>query len=522
MSLTSYRRKRNFQKTAEPDPEAPAPASDGARFVIQKHEATRLHYDLRLEMGGAFKSWAVPKGLPYAKGGKRLAVQVEDHPLAYGNFEGTIPMGEYGGGTVMLWDRGTFSPLSKTPAKDMRAGKLHFLLEGEKLRGEWYLVRLREGDQWLVIKGGEDMKPLTVKKDDTSVLSGKSMKQLAKVKVVEQRMTQKKSAPRRAVEMPPFVEPMMAKLVAAPPPGKWLYEIKFDGWRALALKSGSAVQLYSRNRTDFTEKFPELVTALSALQVEDAIIDGEIIAVDDAGRSSFQLLQSFDAGKERPPLFFCAFDLLQLNGANLTGRPLTERRAALEKLFKKEKGLLRFSDAIGHDGPAIFAKARDLGLEGLIGKRPDSQYEPGRRSGAWIKLKFHSEQEFVIGGYTDPEGARQAFGALIVGYYAGSKLMAAGKVGTGFDHALLRSLRARFQKVAADSCPFANIPVKERGKWGQGITPAEMKKCHWLKPKLVCQVKFAEWTRDGRLRQPVFLGLREDKPAADVVRETPV
>lgn len=523
MSLTTYRQKRNFQKTAEPAPEVPAPAAGRARFVIQKHAATRLHYDLRLEMGRAFKSWAVPKGLPYAKGEKRLAVQVEDHPLAYGNFEGTIPKGEYGGGTVMLWDSGTFSPLTKTPVKDLKGGKLHFLLEGAKLRGEWYLVRLRGGDQWLVIKGGEDMKPVSAKKDDTSVLSGKSMKQLAKVKAVETSTARKSTAPRRATKMPPFIEPMMAKLTATPPPGKWLYEIKFDGWRALALKAGSSVQLFSRNRTDFTAKFPELVEALSALRAEDAIIDGEIVAVDGDGRSSFQLLQTFDTGRERPSLLFYAFDLLRLNGTDLTARPLTERRAKLQRLLRGEKTVVKFSDAIGHDGAAIFAKARELGLEGLIGKRPDSPYEPGRRSGAWIKLKFHLEQEFVIGGYTDPEGARQEFGALIVGYYDESgRLMAAGKVGTGFDADLLRAPRARFGKVRAGTCPFANIPVRERGRWGQGITPADMKKCHWLKPKLVCQVKFAEWTRDGRLRQPVFLGLRADKRAADVVRETPV
>jgi bifunctional non-homologous end joining protein LigD len=245
--------------------------------------------------------------------------------------------------------------------------------------------------------------------------------------------------------------------------------------------------------------------------------------MDGAGRSSFQLLQTLDTGKERPPLLYYAFDLIQLNGADLSARPLTERRAELERLLRKEKGVVKFSDAIGHDGPTILPKARALGLEGLIGKRPDSPYEPGRRSGAWIKLKFHHEQEFVIGGYTDPEGARQEFGALIVGYYdEGGKLKAAGKVGTGFDADLLRTLRARFEKVRARTCPFANIPVRERGRWGQGITPADMKKCHWLKPKLVCQVKFAEWTRDGRLRQPVFLGLRADKRAADVVRETPV
>ena len=243
MSLTTYRRKRNFQRTAESAPESPAPLSSRAQFVIQKHDATRLHYDLRLEMDGAFKSWAVPKGLPYAKGEKRLAVQVEDHPLAYGNFEGTIPKGEYGGGTVMLWDRGMFSPLTTTPAKDLKGGKLHFMLEGEKLRGEWYLVRLREGDQWLVIKGGKGMKPLAAKKDDTSVLSGKSMKQLAKGEVTEKRA------------LPAFQEPMMAKLATAPPPGQWLYEIKFDGWRALALKAGSVVQLCSATKPTSPQNF---------------------------------------------------------------------------------------------------------------------------------------------------------------------------------------------------------------------------------------------------------------------------
>ena len=242
MSLQAYRRKRNFQKTAEPAPGARSPAAGKARFVIQKHDATRLHYDLRLEISGAFKSWAVPKGLPWAKGEKRLAVHVEDHPLAYGNFEGTIPKGEYGGGTVMLWDRGKFSPLTSTPAKDLKAGKLHFILEGEKLRGEWYLVRLREGDQWLVIKGDTDMKPLTAKMDDTSVLSGKSMEQLAKPEVGKSRATitrtvKKTSRPTAspAVTLPHFVELMKPRLAAAPPPGKWLYEIKFDGWRALAL-----------------------------------------------------------------------------------------------------------------------------------------------------------------------------------------------------------------------------------------------------------------------------------------------
>jgi bifunctional non-homologous end joining protein LigD len=524
MSLTPYRRKRNFRKTAEPAADSKRPA--------RKTGEPRLHYDLRLEIGGAFKSWAVPKGLPYAKGEKHLAVHVEDHPLAYGNFEGTIPEGEYGGGTVMLWDHGTFTPL--TPVKGLKNGKLHFVLHGEKLNGEWYLVRLREGNQWLVIKGDTDMKPLSARNDDTSVLSGKSMRQIAAPEAPKKRAVIKKTAkkaPRTGSKeksavhsRPRFVEPMKAKLASSPPPGKWLYEIKFDGWRALALKGGSAVQLYSRNQKDFSEKFPEIVEAIASFPAEEAVLDGEIVAIDGTGRSSFQLLQAFDTGSERPPILYYVFDLLQLNGKDLTALPLTDRKATLEKLLKKEKdtGLVRYSAALGHDGEELLEKARELDIEGLIGKRPDSIYEAGSRSGAWIKLKIHQEQEFVIGGYTDPEGSRQSFGSLIVGYYAGRKLMAAGKVGTGFDQALLRSLHTRFKKIASGICPFANLPASERGKWGQGITASEMKRCHWLKPKLICQVKFSEWTRDGRLRQPVFLGLRPDKKPSEVVREIPV
>jgi bifunctional non-homologous end joining protein LigD len=522
MSLSTYRRKRNFKKTAEPAPEKEArPARSGpAAFVIQKHDASRLHYDLRLEMGGAYKSWAVPKGLPFAKGEKHLAVRVEDHPLTYGGFEGTIPKGEYGGGTVMLWDRGTYTPLSAAPARDLQKGKLHFTLQGEKLNGEWYLVRLREGDQWLVIKGGEDMKPLSARKDDTSVLSGKNMKQLAAVKEAVPAM-RKKTRKVISVPVPDFVEPMKARIVSTPPPGKWEFEIKFDGWRALILKGGKDVQLLSRNKKDFTANFPAIVEAAKSLPMTDLIIDGEIAALDAEGRSSFQLLQSYDSGGERPPLLFYAFDLLRLEGTDLTSLPLEERRTLLQKLMPGSSSVIKFSESLQGDARRLLKKAEDLGLEGLIGKRLGSVYEIGRRSGAWIKLKLHQEQEFVIGGYTEPTGSRQAFGAMIVGVYEKGKLLATGKVGTGFDTAMLRDLHAKFKKIAATKCPFANLPAKTAGKWGQGITAAEMKRCHWLRPKLVCQVRFSNWTSDGRLRQPVFLGLRPDKDAAEVVRETP-
>jgi bifunctional non-homologous end joining protein LigD len=523
MSLTANRRKRNFSKTAEPSPEAGSVDRRGTvkRFVIQKHAASRLHYDLRLEMGGAFKSWAVPKGVPLKKGEKRLAMHVEDHPLAYGDFEGTISKGEYGGGTVLLWDRGDFVPAGPHPLKDYKAGKLHFTLIGQKLSGEWHLVRLREGEGWLLIKGGEDMKPISAKSDDTSVISGKNMKELSEGASPAWISDRSKKKRRTVLSMPVFVEPMKARLVSDPPKGEWHYEMKFDGWRALALKGGQGVQLLSRNNKGFTDKFPDIVQAVGALPVERAVIDGEIAAIDPEGRSSFQLLQAYDTGSERPPLLYYAFDLLELEGRDLTGLPLTERRELLLSLIPPQDSVIRFSVTLGTDGPRLLKEASKLGLEGLIGKQPHSQYEVGSRSGAWIKLKLHQEQEFVIGGYTPPEGSRKFFGSLIVGVRDGKKLVAAGKVGTGFDHALLKSLHARFRKLERKECPFANLPAATAGKWGQGITASEMKRCHWLDPVLVCQVKFSEWTRDGRLRQPVFLGLREDKNPADVVRERP-
>jgi bifunctional non-homologous end joining protein LigD len=523
MALREYARKRDFAKTPEPGAKDTRQKA-GQRFVIQKHDASRLHYDFRLEIGGALKSWAVPKGVPYAKGEKRLAVQTEDHPLAYIDFEGRIPQGQYGGGTVMVWDRGTFEPLSKAPAKELAGGKLHFVLHGTKLRGEWYLVRLREGDQWLLIRGGEDLKPVSKKLDDTSVLSQRSMRELSKGdRVWESSSTQTtknaKAKRMKPTALPEFVEPMKAKLVATPPEGEWLYEIKFDGFRALALRGGNQARLLSRNEKDFGGKFPGIMQSLLTLPVQDAIIDGEIVALDPEGRSSFQLLQAFELGQVRPPLFYYAFDLLQLDGKSLLKEPLTERKAQLARLLKKHKGLIRFSDALGDDATQLLDQARRIGLEGLIGKRPDSAYEPGRRSGAWLKLKLQQEQEFVIGGYTDPDGARKHFGALLVGVYRQGALEFVGKVGTGFNAALLRSLHAAFKKIARDQCPFANLPEKRQGRWGQGVTRAEMKRCHWIAPTMVCQVKYAEWTRDDRLRQPVFLGLREDKDAREVVRE---
>jgi bifunctional non-homologous end joining protein LigD len=526
MSLKEYARKRDFQKTPEPGAKLSQPGK-GRRFVIQKHAASRLHYDLRLELGRTLKSWAVPKGIPFAKGEKHLAVEVEDHPVSYIDFEGTIPKGQYGGGTVMVWDRGTFEPLSKAPTKELKSGKLHFILNGSKLKGEWYLVRLRDEKQWLLIKAGEDMKPVSKKLDDTSVLSDKSMKELGKGDRVWQSRPSGQSTKRKSsrkispAPIPYFVEPMKAKLVDAMPPGEWIYEIKFDGFRAEALRGSSEARLLSRNEKDLGGRFTEVMDSVSALDVRDAIIDGEIVALDDRGHSSFQLLQAFEMGEKRPPIFYYAFDLLRLNGKSLLDLPVEQRKAALEKLLKEPPGVIRYSASIEDAGEDLLERARELGVEGLIGKRVGSRYELGKRSGAWIKLKLQQEQEFVIGGYTDPEGTRKYFGAILVGVYEGTELKFAGKVGTGFNENMLRTLSAKFKEIPNDRCPFADLPEKRSGPYGKPMTASEMKRCHWVEPKLVCQIKFAEWTRDHRLRQPVFLGLRQDKDPKEVVREKP-
>ena len=537
-TLKEYDRKRDFKKTAEPKGKLEKKSKN--RFVIQKHEASHLHYDFRLELDGTLKSWAVPKGPPQKKGEKRLAMEVEDHPVAYIDFEGTIPQGQYGGGTVMVWDFGTFEPLSKNPTKELASGKLHVILHGKKLNGEWYLVRLRNKNQWLLVKGGEDLKAISKKADDTSAVSGRSMKQIAagnnvwnsnreektstvrgKVKTrAVAKTTDTKKKPIKRDPLPTFIEPMKAKLIDKPLPGEWIYEIKFDGFRALAFKNKSGVKLLSRNNKEFDKKFPTVGKAAALLDAESAVIDGEIVALDSKGKSSFQLLQAYDLGTEKPPLIFYAFDLLYLDGKDLKNEPVTSRKDKLKELLKGNEEIIRFSESLEGEVKKLLKVADKLGLEGLIGKRVDSNYEAGKRSGAWIKLKLNHEQEMVIGGYSEPTGARKGFGALILGYYKNKKFVCAGKVGTGFNDAVLKLLFTRLSKLAVKGCPFDNLPESSAGRHGSGITASQMRKCHWVKPTLVCQVKFTEWTSDGKLRHPVFLGMREDKSAKEVVRET--
>jgi len=505
----------------------------------------------------------VPKGLPWAQGEKHLAVEVEDHPVEYAGFEGVIAEGQYGGGTVMLWDRGNYYVYGEQPLKSWRDGKLHLVLDGEKAKGEWTLVRIRgrdgEKNQWLILKTGASAKPLSKKRDDESVKTGRTMQQIAAQRDAEwqsnreetsdarstlksrskavlrkkedvardrepDKSTSAKNLGKAIVDLPNakprFIEPMKPKLLDQPPTaGDWLYELKFDGIRALAVKDGVELNLISRNQNELRGRFPEIAEAVKKLAAEDCVIDGEVVALDEEGRSSFQLLQALEMEGRKYPVRFYVFDLLQLNGKSLLKLPLIRRKELLAQICADLPEPIRYSGEIAGDAKTLLAEVKKRGLEGLIGKLRNSAYEPGRRSGTWIKLKCVNEQEFVIGGYTPPGGSRKYFGAILVGCYAGDRLKFAGKVGSGFNTKSLSMLHKKFQAEARDDCPFVDLPSKQGGQWVQGITPSMMKKMHWVHPVFVCQIKFSEWTRDGKLRQPVFLGLREDKDARQVTKE---
>ena len=571
MGLKEYKHKRDFKKTAEP---AGAAKTSGRKaralhFIIQKHDASRLHYDFRLEMEGVLKSWAVPKGLPWAQAEKHLAVEVEDHPIEYADFEGIIPEGQYGGGTVMVWDRGTYELTPPgDPVEAVRKGKFHLILHGEKAKGEWALIRIRPQNgknQWLLMKTAGGVKPISKKRDDQSVKTGRTMKQIASARDAEwqsNRVNEKDSfkariakaartaslkkkdeseigrakpeatpsaSPRPAQDdvlaklpkaKPRFIEPMKPKLVEhAPTTGDWVYELKFDGIRALAIKDGRTIQLISRNEKKLNDRFPEIVQAAADFDADECVVDGEVVAMDEEGRSSFQLLHRTELDGKDALLAFYVFDLLQLNGHSLINVPLTLRKDALMRLIPPSGDVIRFSGALGTDAKTLLPEIQRRSLEGLIGKQRDSVYESGRRSGTWIKLKCVTEQEFVIGGFTPPAGARKHFGALLVGYYDKGNLRFAGKVGSGFDAKLLSTLHKKMRAEERPTTPFTDLPSKQNGEWVQGITPSIMRKINWVNPKFVCQVKFSEWTRDLKLRQPVFLGLREDKDPREVERE---
>jgi bifunctional non-homologous end joining protein LigD len=468
--LQEYARKRNFKKTKEPPDRLAAEKSKNLIFVVQEHHASHLHYDFRLELDGVLKSWAVPKGPSMKPSEKRLAVEVEDHPLSYANFTGRIPKGEYGGGEVYRWDMGTWEPIGD-PHEGLKKGRLSFSLKGKKLKGEWLLIRTQRSSgkkhQWLLMK-----------RNDSAAMEKTSKN---------------------------FIEPQLAFLVDHPPEGnEWVHEVKFDGYRIQAYVGGRSPKLITRAGNDWTAKYPPVEEALRKIKAKNTIIDGEVVAVDEKGRSDFQILQNAMNSKNMDNLLFYVFDILFLDGKDLRELPLMDRKEALKELLEPlGETCVRFVEALDVSGGKFLEKSCKLGLEGVVSKRKDGPYISGRHE-SWLKSKCKQRQEFVIGGYTDPQGARKGFGALLLGVYEDDQsLRYVGKVGTGFDVEIISGLIKKLQSLEQEESPF-----DEKSPRGKGL--------HWVNPKLVAEVSFSNWTQDQILRVPVYEGLREDKPSKEI------
>ncbi|KAA0692574.1 DNA ligase D [Neorhizobium sp. P12A] len=541
MALETYHSKRDFKRT--PEPRGRAHHQAGSSFVIQKHDATRLHYDFRLEMDGVLKSWAVTRGPSLNPEDKRLAVHVEDHPLDYGDFEGTIPKGQYGGGTVIVWDRGTWKPIGDAK-KGYAKGHLDFELDGEKLHGRWHLVRMagrsdEKHDNWLLIKGddaearhdGEDI----LEQMPDSAKTGRSLDEVAeapektwnsrakraekpatsakpvsprkKAPEVARRPTMPKGAERAA--LPDFVEPVLAKLKPKPPAGEhWIHEIKFDGYRLQARLDDGELKLLTRSGLDWTDRFGKTVAAaLQALPAKTALIDGELVVERDSGASDFSALQH-DLSEGRSDRFiFYAFDLLYLDGYDLRSVPLIERKELLEKLLPEHGEVLRYSTHFVDDGGLVLKHACQLSLEGVVSKDRNSEYTSGR-TGSWIKSKCSQRQEFVIGGYVPSTTLKNAIGSLAMGVYEKGKLIHVGRVGTGYTVALAQDLYLRLSAMEQKESSFDDK-----------LTAEERRGLVYVRPELVGEVEYRAWSGDGNLRHAAFRGLREDKPAKEIVRE---
>ncbi len=558
MALETYNRKRDFTRTSEPKGRTSRKkaASIGNSFVIQKHDARRLHYDFRLELDGVLKSWAVTKGPSLVTGEKRLAVQTEDHPLDYGDFEGTIPKGEYGGGTVIVWDKGSWTPIGD-PHKGLTKGHLEFELNGKKLDGRWHLIRMagkprEKRENWLLIKGDDDAarpegapdileeRPESAKtgrmidevageKPGWSSKSGKLDRRTASSKdgTIKSKEKPSKDGPEqdgdtrlvepsslkgaRKAALPAFVEPALATLVSKPPMGKrWLHEIKFDGYRLEVRIEAGSIKLLTRSGLDWSQKFGKgIISAFKALPVGTAIIDGEVVVEPAAGASDFSALQA-DLSEGRNDRFvFYAFDLIYLDGYDLTACPLIGRKDLLRTIIPSETGTLRFSSHFDENGDLLLSHACRLSLEGIVSKVASDPYRSGRGK-TWVKSKCSSRQEFVIGGWVPSTTSRNAIGSLVLGIYEHGKLEHVGRVGTGYTHAVAEQLFKRLSRLKAEESPFASK-----------LTAEERRGVRFIRPDLVAEVEFRAWTADGHLRHASFRGLREDKAPLDIVRETP-
>lgn len=542
MALDIYRKKRNFSTT--PEPKGRKSRKSRNSFVIQKHDARQLHYDFRLEMDGVLKSWAVAKGPSLIPGDKRLAVHVEDHPLDYGTFEGTIPKGEYGGGTVILWDRGTWTPIGDA-RKGYAKGHLDFELLGEKLGGRWHLVRMahkprEKRENWLLIKGDDaaarsESDPDILEERPESVATGREIKDVegeapgwsSKTGRIKRRggtkTTPEAAQPDRTVPqlsnirgakksaLPNFVEPMLATLVPSAPRGeRWVHEIKFDGYRLQARMEASQVKLLTRSGLDWTKKFGKrLIAAFQQLPVGTALIDGEVVVETRGGASDFSALQA-DLSEGRTDRFvFYAFDLLHLERYDLTNVPLVGRKELLQELIGDKVGALRYSSHFEENGDLVLQHACRLSLEGVVSKLRDAPYRGGRGK-SWVKSKCSARQEFVVAGYVPSTTSRKAIGSLVLGVYEGNKLHHVGRVGTGYTSAVAEDLFKKLERIGSPSSPFA-----------QKLAADDARQVRFVRPELVAEVEFRAWTADGVLRHASFRGLREDKPAREIVREIP-
>lgn len=531
--IGTYNRKRNFSRTAEPPGKVSAPSKGEPRFVVQKHDASRLHYDFRLEIDGVLCSWAVPKGPSLDPGEKRLAVRTEDHPMEYGGFEGTIPQGEYGGGSVMLWDQGTYKPIGNA-REGLKKGDLKFELRGKRLRGSFVLARMKprpkeKTGNWLLIKHRDDAaRPgsgdAVVRENTQSVKTARGMDEIAAgSKTWASNRTKKKKAKpadridpakltgARKARMPQKMSPQLATLIEEPPPGSdWLSEIKFDGYRMLARIEDGEVRIFSRNGLPWEQKLPKIARSLARLKVTSAWLDGEIVVLDEDGRSSFGRLKNA-LGGEQGEIFFFVFDILHLDGLNLMNCRQDDRKAVLAQVLGLEPpAWLKYSDHMAGLPERIRERACEMNLEGIIVKAADAPYRQ-QRTRNWLKLKCIQREEFVVVGYTDPQGSREGFGALHLGYYdADGRLHYAGGCGSGFNARMLKNLHARLETSMRKIAPSILI---------HGDGPP--KRLNWVKPGIVVETQFTEWTDGGSVRHAVFLGVRDDKTPSDVVRDPP-